>query len=243
LVQKEIAVMPVSSDFIALDTLSMKPFLARRTIVALVGLTTGLGASLASAHVGAGFHDHDSDALSSFTAGITHPLTGLDHLAAMLSVGVWSALAGGASRGLMRTGPPSLGRMLAVPLAFAAMLLVGALLSLNGRSVPGVEPMIAASLLVLGLLVAARFSLPPAAGAALVGVFALFHGLAHGQELGGHATAALAGMVVTTLALHAAGIALGTALRQRPAWLPRLAGGGVALFGLSLLAPAVAGVI
>lgn len=221
----------------------MKPFFTSRTIVALIGLGTGLGASVASAHVGAGLHEHGSSTLSSFTAGATHPLTGLDHLAAMLSVGVWSAMAGGAGRGLTRTGSPSFGRLLAAPLAFAAMLLVGALLSLNGLSVPGVEPMIAASLLVLGLLVVARPSIPPLAGAALVGGFALFHGLAHGQELGGHATAALAGMVLTTLALHAAGIALGTALRQRQAWLPRLAGAGVALFGLTLLAPAVAGAL
>ncbi|RZL10837.1 MAG: HupE/UreJ family protein [Rubrivivax sp.] len=212
----------------------MKPFLARRTIVALVGVATGLGTSVASAHVGAGLHEHAGDALSSFAAGATHPLTGLDHLAAMLSVGVWSAVAGGS---------PSPGRLLAAPLAFATMLLVGALLALNGLSVLGIEPMIAASLLVMGLLVMARLSIPPMASAGLVGGFALFHGLAHGQELAGHATAALAGMVLTTLALHAAGIAAGLALRQRQAWLPRLAGGGVALFGLSLLAPAVAGVL
>ncbi len=218
----------------------MTPLSFRRTIVALAGLSAGLGASLAFAHTGEGLHSHASDALSSFAAGLTHPLTGLDHLAAMLSVGVWSAMSAWARPGqLMKTGPSS-AQLLAAPLAFAAMLLLGALLAMGGATVNGVEPMIAASLLVLGLLVAARRALPVPVSAALVGSFALFHGLAHGQELTGPATAALAGMVLGTLALHAAGISLGMALRKRHTWLPRLAGAGVAAFGLSLLAPAVA---
>lgn len=220
----------------------MKPSL-HRTIVALTGISAAMAATLACAHSGDGLHAHAKDALNSFTAGAVHPLTGLDHLAAMLSVGVWSALSATQPRRLMSSGQPSFSRLLAAPLAFAAMLMVGALLALGGVSLPGVEPMIAASVLVLGLLVAARRSLPPLASVALVGGFALFHGLAHGRELGGHATAALAGMVLSTLVLHAAGIAVGLAARGRQAWLPRVAGAGVALFGMTLLMPAVASVL
>jgi urease accessory protein len=93
--------------------------------------------------------------------------------------------------------------------------------------------MIAASLLVIGLLVATRRGLPVAAAAALAAGFAFFHGAAHGIELEGGA--ALAGMVLTTAALHVAGIALGRFALTRDAWLPRVAGSGVALLGATLL--------
>jgi urease accessory protein len=95
-------------------------------------------------------------------AGLLHPLTGADHLAAMVAVGLWSAL-------VARRAWPDL---LWAPLGFAALLLAGAVLGLAGVGMPAVEPMIAASLLVLGLLVATRVRLPGLAAAALVGVFA-----------------------------------------------------------------------
>lgn len=205
--------------------------LIRRTILAGLGLAT----SAAFAHTGEMGHAHGTDAITSFAQGALHPLTGLDHLAAMVSVGLWSALTARDSRRAMWTAPA----------AFAATLLVGALLGLAGLSLPGVEPMIAASLLVMGLLVSTRTALPTVAGGALVAVFALFHGLAHGAELaGGQAAAALAGMVISTAALHAVGIALGLALRHQQAgagrWAPRLTGLGVAVFGATLLTPAIA---
>jgi urease accessory protein len=150
--------------------------------------------------------------------GFTHPLTGLDHLAAMLAVGLWSAL--------------TARRTWTAPLAFAGLLLVGALLAQGGVALPGIEPMIAASMLVVGLLLATQARLPEAAGALLVGAFALFHGAAHGQELAG--TGALFGMVAGTAVLHLAGMGLGLLLRARSAWLPRLAGAAVALFGLNM---------
>jgi urease accessory protein len=118
----------------------------------------------------------------------------------------------------------------AAPLCFAALLLVGALLAQAGVAFPAVEPMIAASLFVVGLLLASRQHLPEAAGALLVGGFALFHGAAHGQELSG--IGALLGMVAGTVVLHLAGMGLGFALRQRSPWMPRLVGVTVALFGL-----------
>jgi urease accessory protein len=179
----------------------------------------------ASAHVGvdgAAAHQHVG-----FLQGLAHPFTGLDHLGAMVGVGLWSASAARGGRDLPWA-----------PLGFAAMLLAGALAAMAGLRVPAVEPMIAASLLVIGLLAASRLRLPGPAAAALVGVFAVFHGAAHGQELvgGGGAAFALAGMVLATAALHAAGLGLGWALRQRGAWLPRAVGAGVALFGAALLA-------
>ena len=176
----------------------------------------------ASAHVGV-----DGGLHHGFTTGFLHPLTGADHLAAMLAVGLWSALTA-------RRAWPDL---LWAPLGFASMLLVGALLGLAGFSVPAVEPMIAASVLVLGLLVATRRRLPPLAAGALVGCFALFHGAAHGYELSGVSGAALtlAGMLAATVLLHAAGIAIGASLRQGNRWLPRIAGAAVALFGVALL--------
>jgi urease accessory protein len=174
---------------------------------------------VAQAHVGTDAGTHHQGLIG----GLIHPFTGVDHLAAMLSVGVWSALVTNRVRS-----------MLVAPLAFATMLLAGALLSRFGVSFPAVEPMIASSLLALGLLVASRAALPPAAAAMLVGCFALFHGAAHGQELAG--LAALAGMVIGTAVLHAAGLAVGVALKRRGAWLARATGVGVALYGAALLA-------
>ncbi len=184
------------------------------------GLMLALPA-LAMAHTGAdaGHHHGTADALA---AGLSHPFTGLDHLAAMVALGVWSAL--------------TTRRAWVAPLAFAATLLVGALIGLAGVTLPAVEPMIATSLLVLGLLLAVNARLPAAAGAALAAVFALFHGAAHGAELAGPAAAAaLAGMVVATALLHGVGIGIGLLLRHRAAWLPRAAGAAVALFGVALL--------
>jgi urease accessory protein len=122
------------------------------------------------------------------------------------------------------------------PLAFASALLVGALLGLAGLSLPAVEPMIAASLLVIGLLVASRAALPAVPGMVIAASFALFHGVAHGQDLNGPFGGwALIGMVTASALLHTSGIALGLSMKRSPAWLPRMAGAGVALFGASLL--------
>jgi len=184
-------------------------------LIAACALSTG-----ARAHIGteAGAH-----ATAGLLDGLLHPLTGLDHLAAMLAVGFWSAL--------------TARRLWTAPLAFAVMLLFGALLGLAGIELPAVEPMIAASLLVLGLLVVLRARMPAILAAVLVGVFAIFHGVAHGTELVGAATiwAPLAGMLITTVSLHVAGLGLGLALRRRSQWWPRLAGAMVTLLGGFLL--------
>ncbi|MES2415515.1 MAG: HupE/UreJ family protein [Pseudomonadota bacterium] len=186
----------------------------------VIALTLPLAAA---AHTGTDSHVH-----TGFLTGFVHPLTGLDHLAVMLAVGVWSALAA------RRAGPG----LLWGPLGFAVMLLAGAVLGLQGVQIPAVEPMIATSLLVTGLLVGSRWQIPGVAAALLVGVFALFHGLAHGYELASAtgAAATLAGMMAATLLLHIAGLGAGWALRSANVRVPRLAGAGVAVFGAALLA-------
>ncbi len=160
----------------------------------------------------------------SFAAGLLHPPTGLDHLAAMIVLGIWSAM--------------TTRRVWLAPLTFALVLLAGAMLGLAGVQLPAIEPMIAASLLVLGLLTAMRARLPEAAGAVIAGVFALFHGAAHGGELplGASVVPYVAGFMLATVALHCVGIAGGLALRQAQAWAARLMGAGVALYGAVLLA-------
>lgn len=189
---------------------------------AMVLIAIYAASTKASAHIGA----HDL-AQTGFWTGLVHPLTGLDHLAAMVSVGLWSALSA-------RRGGPEL---LWGPLGFATLLLVGAVLGLQGVILPAVEPMIATSLLVLGLLVVTRQRLPGVAAAALVGAFAVFHGVAHGTELfdTGHAWQTLAGMLSATAVLHAIGLGLGWTLRSGNVWLPRIAGAAVAVFGGALL--------
>ena len=178
--------------------------------------------TVASAHIGVDNHAH-----LGFWTGFVHPLTGMDHMAAMLSVGLWTAL-------VARRGGSEL---LWGPLVFVCVLLEGALLGMQGVTLPAVEPMIAASLVMLGLLVLTRLRMPVALGGALVGVFALFHGLAHGSELAtsAEANATLAGMVCATLLLHLAGLATGWYLRSTNVWLPRTAGAAVAVFGGALL--------
>ena len=120
----------------------------------------------ASAHPG---HDGDHDFNWDFSGGLVHPLSGLDHLLAMIAVGLWAAQLGGRARWL-------------VPAAFVGVMALGAALGHAGMNFSGMEQAIAASVLVLGLLVARSVRLPVAAGMALVGVFALFHGLARKES-------------------------------------------------------------
>jgi urease accessory protein len=186
----------------------------------LITLTLALAAAAtpALAHTGAG-------TTHGFWAGLAHPLVGLDHVLAMAAVGLWAALAGGRA-------------VWAWPAAFVGLMVAAALVALADVSMPGAEIGIALSVVALGALVALRLPLTVAAGAALCGAFALFHGHAHGAELpaGAGAASYIAGFVIATALLHGAGIALGlTASRLALPWLPRLAGGAVAATGLVLL--------
>jgi urease accessory protein len=138
----------------------------------------------------------------SFAAGLSHPLFGPDHVLAMVSVGLWAGMLGGRAR-------------VSVPAAFLSLMLLGFLMALGGLALPFVEPMILASIVVLGLLVATAARLDARAEAALVGVFALFHGHAHGGELGSAGALSFGlGFVLATAALHAAGIGLGLGLES-----------------------------
>lgn len=163
----------------------------------------------------------------SLASGFTHPLFGLDHVLAMVAVGLWAASIGGHARWI-------------VPATFVATMLVGFALALTGLPLPGVEPMILASVVALGVLVAAGVTVAPGVAAAVVAVFALFHGHAHGSELGGAGAVPFAvGFALATAALHAAGIALfalvGPGGRLGLGRAPlRLLGGATALGGAAL---------
>ncbi len=162
----------------------------------------------------------------SFMAGVSHPLFGLDHILAMAAVGLWAAQlsSAGDSKALW-----------AVPAGFVAAMAAGFGLALAGVALPAVEPAILASVVALGLVVALAVRLPAAAGAAAVGLFALFHGHAHGGELG--AATALQygiGFVASTAALHLGGMGLGLTISRLHPQIARLLGGLTAVAGLSL---------
>ncbi|UVK39356.1 HupE/UreJ family protein [Mesorhizobium sp. AR10] len=171
----------------------------------------------AYAHVGAG-------ATSSLSAGFMHPLSGLDHMTVMIAVGLWAALKGGKA-------------IWAWPLAFVGVMLVGGALGMLHVSVPFVEPGILASVVALGLLVALAVDLPVSAGVAIIGLFALFHGHAHGTEVPENAGGLeyMAGFAVATALLHAIGIAAGLGLGIRFRGLARAAGAACAAVGVSLV--------
>jgi urease accessory protein len=159
-------------------------------------------ASPALAHV-------DPVAHGSFAAGMTHPVFGADHVLAMVAVGLLAVILGGRA-------------LWALPAAFLSCMAAGFGLALAGVALPLVEPMILASVMALGLLVALAARLPLGAAAAMVGVFGLAHGAAHGGELGAAGALAFgAGFLAATALLHGAGIALGVAAKQ-------VAGGTVA---------------
>ncbi len=194
-----------------------------RPIHRLLTAVTGLVLSASAlAHSSTDAHVH-----SAFLGGLLHPFTGLDHLCAMLAVGMWSAVMA------RRAGR----ELLWGPLAFATLMLAGAVLGLQGVQVPAVEPMIAASLVACGLLLSCHWRLSVLHTAALVGGFALFHGLAHGYELAEHADAwqVLSGMLLGTVLLHGTGLALGWTLRGQRSWIARLAGGAIAVLGSGML--------
>lgn len=189
--------------------------LAKR--VGLVVIASAL-AGPALAHTGVG-------AVHGFGAGLLHPLFGLDHLLAMVAVGLWAGLTGGRAR-------------LAYPLAFVGMMVLSGLWGMSGAALPGVEIGIAVSVVVLGLAIALRATPPLAAGAAACAIFAIFHGHAHGAELpqGSSGLGYALGFVLATAALHGAGLALAGLLAARAPLLARVAGGGLALAGVAILA-------
>jgi urease accessory protein len=163
-------------------------------------------------------------------AGLSHPVSGLDHVLAMVAVGLWGAV----------LGPPAIW---VLPVAFPMVMAFGGLMGLLGFPLPGVEIGIAVSAIVLGAMVLAEVRPPLWLAALIVAFFAIFHGHAHGRELPEGTSALLysLGFVVATGLLHAVGIGLGVAHRWAAGRrLVQLAGGGVALAGLFFLWRAVA---
>ncbi|MFD2238404.1 HupE/UreJ family protein [Aureimonas populi] len=162
----------------------------------------------------------------SFMAGFTHPLFGLDHILAMVAVGLWAAMLGGRSRWR-------------VPAVFVGTMAAGFALALAGVPLPFVEPAILASVVALGLLVAMAARVPAAGCALIVGGFALFHGHAHGGEIGGADVFGYgAGFVLATAMLHGSGIALGLGLARFGAAPARWLGAATAAAGLVLMVQA-----
>ena len=164
-----------------------------------------------------------------FAHGFAHPLGGIDHVLAMIAVGLLAANLGGRA-------------LWALPLAFVSLMVVGGALGMTGVPIPYVEIAVALSVAVFGAAIAAQRQWPVVAAAALVGVFALFHGHAHGSELAPtmSAGAFIAGFVLATALLHVTGIALGLGVAKlgaKPARLCTQWGGGtIALAGVALLA-------
>lgn len=191
----------------------------RHKVVPVTLIVTTLAAMLptvAAAHAG-------DAAAHGLVDGFVHPFLGLDHLAAMLAVGLWSAWTA-----------PAAGRRWLAPLAFVGFMIVGAVTAAVGIALPAIELMIAASLLLLGGLLAGRVRLTTGATVTMVGGLALFHGAAHGAELAGSGVGvAIVGMAIGTLLLHAIGVAAGVQLRRSTVWQPRVA--GLALAGLGLV--------
>lgn len=158
-------------------------------------------------------------------AGFVHPILGLDHVLAMLAIGMWGAQLGGRA-------------VWVLPVAFPMVMAFGGALAIAGLPVPAVETGIAASVLVLGGAIALALKPPVAISACIAGFLAIFHGYAHGAELPGAAdpVAYAIGFVVATGLIHAAGIALALVLRlPHGARILRAAGAAIALAGIALL--------
>jgi urease accessory protein len=186
----------------------------RTRIMLAVAMT--LAPSVAFAHV-------EQGVAAGFLSGFSHPLSGWDHIVAMVAVGLWGA----------QLGAPAVWLL---PVTFPMMMAVGGLLGLIGMPLPAVEIGIACSALLLGLLVALEARPALAICMAIVGVFAVFHGYAHGAELapGTSALAYSSGFVVATGMLHGVGILIGL-VHSWPAGQHALRGTGVLVAAAGVL--------
>jgi urease accessory protein len=164
-----------------------------------------------------------------FVSGFTHPILGWDHVVAMVAVGLWGAFLGAPAIWLL-------------PIVFPLVMTLGAVLGILGVPLPAVETGIATSAVVLGLLILLAVRAPLWIAATLVGVFAVFHGYAHGAELpaAANAFAYAVGFVIATGLLHIIGIGFGQLSRWRAGTYVVRAGGAVVslvgcifLFGLA----------
>lgn len=173
----------------------------------LIALALVMPCSLSLAHP---LHGSAPD----LATGLTHPFLGLDHMLVAIAIGIWAAHLGGRALWL-------------VPVSFASAMLAGGVLGLGGWSAPAIEPMIAVSVIALGALVFFRYRSPTAVSATAAAFFALFHGMAHAQDVTPASAGYLLGLLIATAALHLCGIA---AARKLPSALPA-AGAAMAVLG------------
>jgi len=181
-----------------------------------------LGSSVAFAHSGEG-------AGGGFISGFTHPLFGWDHVAAMVAVGIWGVF----------LGRPAIWML---PVIFPLVMAFGGVLGILDIPVPAIETGIAVSSIVIGLLIALAVRTPLWIAAIIVGLFAIFHGYAHGTELPGSVNplAFSIGFVLSTGLLHIAGIAFGELKRlPKGEWIVRAGGVLIALAGVGFLTGAI----
>lgn len=192
-----------------------------RSVLKLGAATLVLLPVTASAHVGVG------DA-HGFVHGFSHPLSGIDHILAMLAVGLLAVQLGGRTLWL-------------VPLTFVSAMALAGIVGTAGIKVPFVEIGIGMSVVVMGLAIASRLSLPTLVAMSLVGFFAIFHGHAHGTEMT-ESVSGLAygvGFVCATALLHAIGVGTGLVigkashLYSRP--IVQIAGGAMTISGIAIL--------
>lgn len=193
-----------------------RAWIAYFALVALLTLPTPLAA-------------HEGTTATGLLSGLYHPISGLDHVLAMVAVGIWGA----------QLGAPAIW---VLPVTFPMVMALGGMMGLLGLSLPGVEVGIGASALLLGLMVALERKPQLRLAAVLVGFFAIFHGYAHGVELP-HGESGLTysiGFVASTGTLHGVGIAMGLVHKWGwGRWALRIAGGVIALAGVWFLLEAV----
>ena len=179
-----------------------------------------LAPAVASAHPDLPGHTHG------FAAGLTHPLSGLDHLLAMTAVGLWAVQRAGRA-------------IWAIPLAFVSLMVLGGMLGMAGLGqIPLIDQAVAASVLILGIFIATSARLPISTAILIIGLFAVFHGYAHGAEMPASASGLLYGLgfVIATAMLHLCGMAIGVAAQKTNSLkLVRCAGCAMALCGLGLM--------
>ena len=196
-----------------------------RRCLAAIAAALALVPTAALAHSGLG-HVHG---FHGFVQGFAHPIGGIDHVLAMVTVGVFAWQLGGRALWLL-------------PATFVLVMAAGGAIGIAGVELPSVEFGIAASVIVLGAIVALKFKAPLAVAIGVVGAFAVFHGHAHGTEMPPDALGAAyaAGFLLATALLHAGGIALGFGIgrigESISRYAFRLGGALVALAGVALLA-------
>lgn len=187
----------------------------RLMMSAIAGAMALLAVSPAAAHTGLA-------PIGGLAAGFMHPLTGIDHLLAMIMVGLWAAQLGGRAFWI-------------VPLSFVLLLAVGGGVAIMGILLPQVELVIALSVVALGVMIAGRVRAPVALAAMIVAAFGIVHGYAHGAEMSVAVSGATyaAGFVLATILLHVVGIAVSVVARANA--FVRYIGGAAAVVGLTLI--------